>query len=369
MNKWVLLLCGMLTACSAPQTKTTEGKDYYQIELGPLIAKGEPEDISIHEWGKNVRFIPLETNASIQIKFINKIILKEDKLLIIHLNRASMFDLNGKYLYDIGQNEEGETEYSRLYSLILRNDTIFIRDNYNFKLFNWQGKLLGEMPAPKQRRMLDFYALPNSDVLLGHIDNLSGQNTKRLAFFRDTTILKLIPNLTKYEKITDNMAWVYEPEMKAFDGTVSAFKELFNDTIFQVDPDYTLRPYAVINLGKYKAEEGFRFSLTPEMIFEKGFDIFDGKIALTAIGEKDNIIYLAHHYKGEHYIVDNPYTFSYDKKSGQGYYQKIIYPEYQYEFKEKSSFVPHFISTDGKYLIDFEQTKNESNPIIVLVER
>lgn len=73
--------------------------------------------------------------------------------------------------------------------------------------------------------------------------------------------------------------------------------------------------------------------------------------------------------KGEHYIVDNPYTFSYDKKSGQAHYQKIIYPEYQYEFKEKSSFVPHFISTDGKYLIDFEQTKNESKQVIVLVER
>ena len=45
----------------------------------------------------------------------------------------------------------------------------------------------------------------------------------------------------------------------------------------------------------------------------------------------------------------NPYTFSFDKNSKKTYYQQIIYPNDQYQFKDESFFVPRFISTDGKY--------------------
>ena len=70
-----------------------------------------------------------------------------------------------------------------------------------------------------------------------------------------------------------------------------------------------------------------------------------------------------------HYNVDDPYTFSFDKNSKKTYYQQIIYPNDQYQFKDESFFFFFFISTDGKYLIDFEFTNNNDKPVIVLVER
>ena len=60
---------------------------------------------------------------------------------------------------------------------------------------------------------------------------------------------------------------------------------------------------------------------------------------------------------------------SYDKNARQAFYQKVFYPDNSYEFKEGSTFVPHFISTDGKYLIDYEIPENGNNPVVVLVER
>ena len=363
MNKWIILLCGVLVACSNSQTKTVKEESFYQIELSSLLDKGAAQKISLDKWSKKIHYIPLETNDSIQIKSINKIILDNDKLLIVHSDTISLSNLDGKYLYDIGRKGEGIKEYFRLYNLILRNDTIFVNEGYDLKQYNWTGTYLGKMQIPHIRHMLDLYPLSNSNVFLGYIDNFTGQKDKRFAFFHDTTAFKIIPNLEKYERVTDCMVWSFSPEMKPFSGVVSAFKELFNDTIYQVDIDYNLSPYAVINLGKYKAKKDFIFSLTPEMILKKDFDIFNDKIAISATGEKDNIIYMVH------YNVDDPYTFSFDKNSKKTYYQQIIYPNDQYQFKDESFFVPRFISTDGKYLIDFEFTNNNDKPVIVLVER
>lgn len=57
------------------------------------------------------------------------------------------------------------------------------------------------------------------------------------------------------------------------------------------------------------------FACTAEQLMKK-WDFFNGKIALAATGEKDGIIYLAHH------DVTDPYTYSYDKNAKQAFYQK-----------------------------------------------
>ncbi len=77
-------------------------------------------------------------------------------------------------------------------------------------------------------------------------------------------------------------------EMKAFDGLVPAFKEVFNDTIYQVDESLNLVPYAVVELGKYKATKEAMFACTAEQLMKK-WDFFNGKIALAATGEKDGM--------------------------------------------------------------------------------
>ena len=128
-----------------------------------------------------------------------------------------------------------------------------------------------------------------------------GKKEVRFVFFRDTTAIKIVPNLDKYEPASSEVVYSAPPEMKAFDGLVPAFKEVFNDTIYQVDEHLNLVPYAVVELGKYKATKEAMFACTAEQLMKK-WDFFNGKIALAATGEKDGIIYLAHH------DVTDPYT-------------------------------------------------------------
>lgn len=363
MNKCTLLLaCGLFFACNKPQTENID-ENLIKIELASLIDKGPAETISLDNWSKNVKFIPLEMEELPAIKHISKIVQKNDKLLVVHAQRASVFDLEGKYLYDIGQQGNEPENYTNLQSLTVRNDTIFIKEkNKQMKLYNWQGKFVGQLSTP-DLPIMDLYPVMDTDVFIGHIPNRTGQNKKRLAIFRDTTVLNTIPTYSTFEPENGNIVITLASEMRAFDGNVSAFKELYNDTIYQIKPDYSLQPYAIIDLGKHKAKEEHRYKITPDMLTQKNFDMFDGKIALSVIGEKDDIIYMR-----PYNINIKPYVFSFDKNSGKAYYQKITYPENQFDLADGSTFIPTDISTDGKYLIDFEFTKNDNKPIIVLVE-
>lgn len=89
-------------------------------------------------------------------------------------------------------------------------------------------------------------------------------------FFRDTTAIKIVPNLDKYEPASSEVVYSAPPEMKAFDGLVPAFKEVFNDTIYQVDEHLNLVPYAVVELGKYKATKEAMFACTAEQLMKNG---------------------------------------------------------------------------------------------------
>ena len=70
----------------------------------------QPQEVALKKWAKSIQFIPLQTNDSILIKYISRIIKHGDKLLVQHDNRASVFDLAGKYLYDIGKQGGGPDE-------------------------------------------------------------------------------------------------------------------------------------------------------------------------------------------------------------------------------------------------------------------
>ena len=249
MNKWIILLCGVLVACSNSQTKTVKEESFYQIELSSLLDKGAAQKISLDKWSKKIHYIPLETNDSIQIKSINKIILDNDKLLIVHSDRISLFNLDGKYLYDIGRKGEGIKEYFRLYNLILRNDTIFVNEGYDLKQYNWTGTYLGKMQIPHIRHMLDLYPLSNSNVFLGYIDNFTGQKDKldMLKYFNGKSfIIKFIftKNLPSFcIPRADHFSFGITPVINLFETSTVPMKNDINKDGFRLSISKTYDKY------------------------------------------------------------------------------------------------------------------------------
>lgn len=244
MKTWILLFCLLLASCGGRQTQSSDHEGFYRIDFRSLV-KNEALEVGLNEWGTNPRYVWLETNESIQIKSIQKIILNDEKLLVVHSDRLSLFDKDGKYKYDIGEKGEEKGKYQRMFGVVLRNDTLFVVDgNYDFTLYNWQGEYLGKRFQPKIRHTKNFFLVPNTDLFLGHVDNFTGQKKVRFVFFRDTTAIKTIPVTEKLEPASPMVVYSIPSEMKSFDGLVPAFKETFNDTIYQVDENLNLNPYA-----------------------------------------------------------------------------------------------------------------------------
>lgn len=118
MKTWILLFCLLLASCGGRQAQFSDHEDFYWIDFRPLV-KNEALEVGLNEWGTNPRYVQLETNEFIQIKFIQRVILDGDKFLVVHSDRLSLFDKDGKYQYDIGEKGEEEGEYFRMGGVVL----------------------------------------------------------------------------------------------------------------------------------------------------------------------------------------------------------------------------------------------------------
>lgn len=76
MNKCALLVvCGLFLACNQPQAKTIN-ENPVKIELASLIERGPAETISLNNWSKSIKFVPLETEKLQPLKVYPKLYRK-----------------------------------------------------------------------------------------------------------------------------------------------------------------------------------------------------------------------------------------------------------------------------------------------------
>ena len=116
MKTWILLFCLFLASCSNRQTQSSDHENFYRIDFRPLV-KNEAQEIGLNEWATNPRYVQLETNDFIRVKSIQRIILDDEKLLVVHSDRLSLFDKDGKYT--LNQRIAGITPYENTDSYFL----------------------------------------------------------------------------------------------------------------------------------------------------------------------------------------------------------------------------------------------------------
>ena len=90
MKTWILLFCLFLASCSNRQTQSSDHENFYRIDFRPLV-KNEAQEIGLNEWATNPRYVQLETNDFIRVKSIQRIILDDEKLLVVHSDRLFIF--------------------------------------------------------------------------------------------------------------------------------------------------------------------------------------------------------------------------------------------------------------------------------------
>lgn len=233
----------LLTACETKQPAET----CIHIDLTNVIDT-DAKEIPLNEWAKNVRFVPLETNDNILIKYISMVYQKGDKLLVSHGNdRVSIFDKEGKYLHDIGSKGQGPTQFISADDVTLHNDLIYIHETRNrIKAYDWQGNFVKKLELPARANGL--ITIDGKEEMLAYVPNLAGDEPLRFYRMNGEKVVDSIANPFVYPKAA--FSQMFYPEFHSTTGHLKAFLELHSDTLYQVTDDWEIRPYLSIGIGK-----------------------------------------------------------------------------------------------------------------------
>ena len=346
----LLALPMLLFACN----DTQQPEILTHIDLTETIA-GDAQKIPLNEWAKNIRFVPLETNDDILIKYISMVFQRGDQFLVSHGDRVSLFDYEGKYLYDIGSKGQGPTNFISVNNVILHNDLIYIHETENrIKAYDWKGNFVKKMELPAKSNGL--ITMDGKEEMLTYVPNLPGDEPTRFYLLKGEEVMDSIANPFIFPKAA--FSQMFFPEFQPTQGTLKGFLELHSDTLYKVNEKWETSPYMVINIGKYQPTREERYGV---VLADVRKNPMKGKLPMLVTGEVNDKVYMYSKY------IQADETFCYDKKTQVASKLLITYPANTLDIPEDAAFKPKAI-LNNKYLADWEQPDNDENPILVVVE-
>ena len=346
----LLALPMLLFACN----DTQQPEILTHIDLTETIA-GDAQKIPLNEWAKNIRFVPLETNDDILIKYISMVFQRGDQFLVSHGDRVSLFDYEGKYLYDIGSKGQGPTNFISGNNVTLHNDLIYIHETENrIKAYDWKGNFVKKMELPAKSNGL--ITMDGKEEMLTYVPNLPGDEPTRFYLLKGEEVMDSIANPFIFPKAA--FSQMFFPEFQPTQGTLKGFLELHSDTLYKVNEKWETSPYMVINIGKYQPTREERYGV---VLADVRKNPMKGKLPMLVTGEVNDKVYMYSKY------IQADETFCYDKKTQVASKLLITYPANTLDIPEDAAFKPKAI-LNNKYLADWEQPDNDENPILVVVE-
>lgn len=346
----LLALPMLLFACN----DTQQPEILTHIDLTEIIA-GDAQKIPLNDWAKNIRFVPLETNDDILIKYISMVYQRGDQFLVSHGDRVSLFDYEGKYLYDIGSKGQGPTNFISVNNVTLHNDLIYIHETQNrIKAYDWKGNFVKKMELPAKSNGL--ITMDGKEEMLAYVPNLPGDEPIRFYLLQGEEVMDSVTNPFIYPKAA--FSQMFFPEFQPTQGTLKGFLELHSDTLYKVNEKWETSPYMVINIGKYQPTREERYGV---VLADVRKNPMKGKLPMLVTGEVNDKVYMYSKY------IQADETFCYDKKTQVASKLLITYPVNTLDIPENAAFKPKAI-LNNKYLADWEQPDNDENPILVVVE-
>ena len=366
MKTRYLLLVFMLLCSACGSKKQQAPKDFIEINMVPLI-EGEAEKMPLQEWAENVCFIPLETDENGKMRDINEIFQKDDKLLVrYNVDQLSVFDKDGKYLYDIGAKGTDLSEFVTIWHVNLHNDLIYVQESPNrFKVYDWKGTFIKKLVLPD--KVWGVITVPGKEEMLAYVSNINGEEPVRFYLMRGEEVLDTVPNPFIYPLGKGASETFILDDFQLSQGALTAFIEVNSDTVYRVTDNWETRPYMVLNMGKYLYSRKERYSLTFSEKIDEGFK--KSKYPLKVLGEMADKVYIYRDYERSTHttIFDDEHIFCYDKQTKEVNKYFLTYPENDLGILEGAAFVPRAIF-DDKYLVDWEKTERGESMVLIVVE-
>jgi hypothetical protein len=250
IKMFLLLLILFTPACSKGQKKII-GLPVIDIEANMK----NMQQINLSQITNDIKYVPLQTQDNLAFVGIWDCVFSDKYILVKDLRKCYLYDYEGKVIAKIGSQGRGPGEYQNARNVAFGpNNKIYIQNLYDLLEFNMDGSF-----SKKYDKCFltnnDFIGswLPITDSLIfGKISSLMGnEKNKALIFSRNGVVKAQFKNYILFnrgrqlagpEEISANI-YKFQNEI--------VFKEIYNDTIFNLSKELDLIPKYLINLGKF----------------------------------------------------------------------------------------------------------------------
>jgi hypothetical protein len=362
----LLLLSVFITSCKKGEHSDLSLK-CYNVEKAIY---DKPIELCIDSISSEISVIPLETSDDILIKGISSVYLYLDFLFIIHTERSrcSVFDLKGKYLYDIGNRGNGPGEFLDITCMFFSVDDVGICDFLQKKIYYYSitGKFKNEV---RMFTYLRYIKKINKNTFAGIMETSRDESNNRIIFFnlegnvtdsiQYSAILKPIPGLSFFDDVN-----LFTYKNNHF------FVEGYSDTIFRISDKLKLIPEYIMTTGKYAVShhdrqvnfEKYRVGKRTLVIFENDLYILSGHNNYTS--SKNYLLINKKTDKIENVIL------KYNEEM-----TNIFADDWKMLGRNKYESLPvhlqvNGVSEDGSIILSYEYLKEneDDNPVIVMVK-
>lgn len=270
------LLLGLLiiTSCSNPNLKTNGKKETasvilpYRVEIEANLKN--IKSVSLSAVGKEIEYIPLETNAKSLIRRIYSIAFSKDYMFISDFDRLTQFDRKGKFIRQVGSNGRGPGEYLHVSSYCIdeKSEKVYIMAwGINSILeFDFNGTFRRSFKI--SFGSLQFLKTDSNNYVFVITNSPFGDDSEYRLIITDSTgaIKTKIRNYNRVFNKPPLIATVIP--MYYFNDTIRILESRVDTLNTFVNTRH--KPYAIFNLGQSKMEADLSIPLqNPERIKDK----------------------------------------------------------------------------------------------------
>jgi hypothetical protein len=260
----ILLVVIVITSCSNSKNPSTSGNKVvtstdlpYFIDIEKNLT--ETKSITLSNIGKQLEYIPLETNPNCMIQSIQHISFSEDFMFIADYTKILQFDRKGKFLRQIGANGRGPGEYLEITGFCLdpKNKKMFVNQcNAGCEIleYDFNGSFIKSFNQPW--RSYQFIVYDNTGFIFHFTNDNDSTVYSKFNFY--ITDYEFIP----IKKIKRN--FIRKSNIAARKIPLYYYKSILHFKQYTVDTLYTLenekpKPYAIYKLGKSKLDPNVMF--------------------------------------------------------------------------------------------------------------
>lgn len=267
MTKTLSILLGMIIITSCNNSKNPSAADNkviksivlpYLIDIEKNLS--EAKSISLSSIGKQLEYIPLETNPNCMIQSIQHITFSEEFMFIADYTKILQFDRKGKFLRQIGANGRGPGEYLGITGLCIdpKNKKIFVNvcsNGCEILEYDFNGSFIKSFNLPWRSYQFIVY---DTTGFIFHFtyDNDSTAYSKYNFYITDhelNPIYKIKRNFIRKSNIAARKIPLY------YFNNILHYKQYTVDTMYTLENEKP-KPYAIFKLGKTKLDPNVMFN-------------------------------------------------------------------------------------------------------------